>query len=267
MADEPARPYAIVTGASAGIGEAFAKHLARKRYNLLLVARRRERLDGLAGKLTEEHGVAAEALAADLGDAAGVALVEERLAKGDTDLLVNNAGFGTVGEFSRLPIDREMAQLDLNVRALMRLSHAALAPMVERKSGAIINVASMAGFQPIPFNATYAASKAFVLHFSEALHEEAKEYGVTVTCLCPGPVKTEFQDVAGLDEVPVPAFAWESVDSVVESALSAVRARRAIAIPGVFNAMSAAGIRLAPRFVTRRVAGAIFRDQGRNANS
>ena len=177
-------------------------------------------------------------------------------------MLVNNAGFGTVGEFAELPVDREVEELNVNVRALLRLTHAALAAMVPRKRGAIINVASMAAFQPIPYNATYAASKAFVLHFSEAVHEEVRRHGVTVTCLCPGPVRTEFQQIAGLDASSMPAIAWMSVDAVVRSALSAMRGGRAITVPGAVNVTMMAGTRMAPRFLVRRIVAAMFRNRG-----
>ena len=135
--------------------------------------------------------------------------------------------------------------------------------MVQRRRGGIINVASTAAFQPIPYNATYAAAKAFVLHFSEAVHEEAKQHGVTVTCLCPGPVRIEFQQVAGIDESRLPAMAWMGVDAVVESALLAMRSGRAITVPGALNVAAAAGSRMAPRFLVRRIAGSMFRDVGR----
>ena len=263
MAKDGTPARALITGASAGIGEGFARHLARRGHDLVLVARRGDRLDALASELAQQHGIAAEVLAADLARDEGVALVEERLRAGDIGLLVNNAGFGTIGEFVESPIERELEELDVNVRALMRLSHAALGPMVKRKQGAIINVASTAAFQPIPYNATYAATKAFVLHFTEALHEEARHHGVTVTCLCPGPVKTEFQPVAGIDPASLPSFAWMSVDSVVQSALSAVRWRRAVAIPGALNRMTATTGRMAPRFLVRRVAGNMFRNRTR----
>ena len=263
MATDKARPKALVTGASAGIGEGFAKHLAKRGYDLVLVARRRDRLDALAAELA----VSCEIIDVDLAADEGVATTASRLRVGDIELLVNNAGFGTFGEFANLPLDRELMELDLNVRALFRLTHAALQPMVERKRGGIINVASGAAFQPIPYNATYAATKAFVLHLSEALHEEVKPYGVTVTCLCPGPVKTEFQQVAGINESFMPSFAWEPVDSVVEAALSAHRAGRAIVTPGLVNMMTTASSRLAPRFFVRSMAGAMFRSQGFGGNS
>ena len=262
MMTESTRPRALITGASAGIGEGFAKHLARRGHDLVLVARRKDRLDQLASELAANHGAGVDVLDADLAKDEGVSLVEERLRSGEVDLLVNNAGFGTIGEFAALPLNRELEELDLNVRALVRLTHAALSSMVPRKRGAIINVASMAAFQAIPYEATYAATKAFVLHFSEAVHEEAKGHGVTVTCLCPGPVKTEFQEVAGIDASRVPAMAWAGVDTVVESALLAMRAGRAITIPGTFNILGAAGTRLAPRFLVRRIAGSFNRGQG-----
>ncbi len=266
MVDEQQRPRALVTGASAGIGAGFARHLARRGYDLVLVARRRQRLDALAAELSA-HRATAEVLTADLASEDGVAQVEERLKRGDIDLLVNNAGFGTAGEFARLPLQRELEEVDVNIRALLRLSHAALGPMVAARRGGIINVASMAAFQPIPYNATYAATKAFVLHFSEGLHEEARPHGVTITCLCPGPVRTEFQQVAGINEERMRALSWASVDSVVETALSAFRSGRAIAIPGAVNAMSAASIRLAPRVLVRRIAGSMFKNATATDNS
>ena len=253
------RQRALITGASAGIGEGFARHLAKRGYDLVLVARRRERLDALAAELSS---VSSDVIEADLCQAEGLATVEERLRAGDIDLLVNNAGFGTFGEFAKLPIEREMEELDLNVRALMRLSHAALGPMIEHGRGGIINVASMAAYQPIPYNATYSATKVFVMHFSEALHEETKQHGVSVTCVCPGPVHTEFQQVAGLESERIPAIAWTSVDTVVETALTALRNRHAIATPGAFNMLTGAGARMTPHFITRRIAGAMFRDRG-----
>jgi short-subunit dehydrogenase len=264
MTTQDTRRRALVTGASAGIGEAFARRLAST-HDLVLVARRRERLDALAKELSDAHGASCEVITADLAKSDDVTRVEERLRAGDIDLLINNAGFGTFGEFAKLPLARELEELDLNVRALMRLSHAALGPMNERGRGEIINVASAAGFQPVPYNATYAATKAFVLHFSEALHEEARHHGVAVTCLCPGPVRTEFQQVAGLDEHALPSFAWVGVDTVLDSALSALRRGRAIALPGAFNAVTANSVRLAPRFLVRRIAGSMFRNQGNSS--
>ena len=242
MATDKARPKALVTGASAGIGEGFAKHLAKRGYDLVLVARRRDRLDALAAELA----VSCEIIDVDLATDDGVAPIASRLRVGDIELLVNNAGFGTFGEFANLPLDRELMELDLNVRALFRLTHAALQPMVERKRGGIINVASGAAFQPIPYNATYAATKAFVLHLSEALHEEVKPYGVTVTCLCPGPVKTEFQERSGMGESLYPRFLARSAERVAREGYEGFMAGRRVVIPGSHNKVTAALLRLLP---------------------
>lgn len=260
MAEEPRRPRALITGASGGIGETFARHLAQRGYDLVLVARRKDRLERLAKELSSSRDSTVDVVQADLASDGAVSIVEERLRSGDIDLLVNDAGFGTRGVFADLPLDRELEELDVNVRALVRLTHAALAAMIQRGRGAIINVASTGAFQPVPHMATYAATKAFVLHFSEALHEEVKRKGVTVTCLCPGPVRTQFQEVAGVDESRVPSIAWTDVDTVVKAALGAVSSRRAIAVPGVVNAVTAASIRFLPRFVVRRIAGSMFSD-------
>jgi short-subunit dehydrogenase len=253
---------ALITGASAGIGEGFARHLAQRGSALVLVARRRERLELLASELDAQLGTTAEVLQADLATDDGVQAVAARIAADDIDLLVNNAGFGTVGEFTQLKLERELQQIDLNVRAIVGLTHAALGRMAPRGSGSIINVASAAAFQPIPYNATYAATKAFVLHFSEAVHEEARRHGVSVTCVCPGPVQTEFQEVAGIHQSVVPQFGWESVDSVVRAALGAVADGRAIVTPGRLNTLTSNATRLAPRILTRRIAGSVFRRAG-----
>ena len=250
---------ALVTGASSGLGETFARQLAGRGYDLVLVARRRDRLDKLAQELAESRGVEAEVIEADLSRPEGVALVEQRLRKGDIDMLVNNAGFATRGEFWALPVERETQEIDVNVRAVARLAHTALEAMVPKKSGAIINVASVGAFQPVPYMATYAATKAFVLHFSEALHEEARRHGIMVTCLCPGPVRTEFHQVAGVNEESMPV-GWKTPDQVVASALRANSRGRAIVVPGGMNAMTATVAKFAPRFLTRKLAGRMFRD-------
>jgi hypothetical protein len=261
------RRRALVTGASSGIGEEFARQLARRGYDLVLVARRGDRLDLLATSLAGVHDVSVEALPADLTMDAGVAAVERRLASGDVDLLVNNAGVGSVGEFAELPLDREVEQVDLNVRALLRLTHAALRAMIARKRGAIINVASIAGYQPVPYNATYAATKAFVLNFSEALHEEAKRHDITVTCLCPGPVRTEFQHTAGIKAERMRGrpllryMAGMNPAGVVEAALTAMDAGRAVVIPGAANQAIAGTAQALPRPLVRRLAGVAFEGQ------
>ena len=249
---------ALITGASSGIGEAFARHLARKGYDLVLVARRRDRLEKLAEDVTAAHGVGAEIIGADLAQTGAVGAVEERLREGDISMVVNCAGFGTRGEFANLPEDRELEEIDVNVRALTRLSHAALETMVPAHRGTIINVASTGAFQPVPFMATYAATKAYVLSFSEALHEEAKPHGVMVTCVCPGPTRTEFQQVAGVDERAL-RLGWTTPETVAAAALRAAARGKAVVVPGGINQATALGNRFVPRFVTRKIAGAMFK--------
>lgn len=253
-----ARGRALVTGASSGIGEAFARRLAAEGYDLVLVARRRERLEALAASLGRERGVVAEVLAVDLAVAEGVERVAERLSRGDIGLLVNNAGFGTSGEFAALPVAREMEEIAVNVTALVRLTHAAVAAMAPQGRGVIINVASTAAFQPVPYMATYGATKAFVLSFSEAVHEEVRGRGVTVTCVCPGPVRTEFQEVAGVRADRLRA-GWVSCERVVDAALRAASRRQALVVPGGLNRAMAVAARLSPRFLVRRVTGAMFK--------
>ncbi len=252
---------ALITGASSGIGEVFARKLAARDYDLTLVARRRERLEHLAEELTAAHGGSCEVIEADLAQAEAVAAIEKRIGRGDVTMLVNCAGFGTRGDFAGLPVDRELEEIDVNVRALTRISHAALKAMMRSTAGTIINVASTGAFQPVPYMATYAATKAYVLWFSEALHEEAKPYGVTVTCLCPGPVRTEFQQVAGLDDSRM-RFGWTSPEQVVLAALRAAARGQAVVIPGAMNRAGAVSAKLAPRFLSRKIAGAMFKRAG-----
>jgi short-subunit dehydrogenase len=251
---ETARQRALVTGASSGLGEEFARQLAERGYDLVIVARRRDRLEKLAAEL----GGNIEVLEADLTQPAGVEVVTSRLARGDIDMLVNNAGFGTNGEFSGLPVERELEEIDLNVRALTQLCHAALGPMRAKRSGTIINVASTASYQPVPYMATYAATKAYVLYLSEALHEEAKSYGVTVTCLCPGFTKTEFHEQAGVTASGM-MVRYATAESVVKAALTAAKSGSAIVVPGTMNKVSANLGRISPRFMVRKVAGSMFK--------
>ncbi len=254
------RRRALVTGASSGIGEEFARQLAKKGYDLVLVARRKDRLDKLASELSQTHGIAAEVLEADLSGTEGVSSVETRLAVGDIDLLVNNAGFATRGNFAALSVWRELEEIDVNIKALMVLTHAALQSMVQRRKGTIINVGSTASFQPLPYLSTYAATKAFVLHFSEGVHEEVKAHGVTVTCLCPGFVLTEFQQVAGLEERRLRNVGRLSTRQVVAAALRGAASGKAIVVPGAFNRAMSTSVRAVPRFAVRRVAGRLFKE-------
>ncbi len=254
---------ALVTGASSGIGEAFARRLARDGYDLEIVARRTDRLEALATELRADHGGAVDVRAADLTRADELAGVEEALrSDGELELLVNNAGFGSEGAFHELPIDAEAAMLRLNVEALVRLTHAALGGMVERRRGAVINVSSGLALVPSPFYATYGATKAFVNQFTEALSEELRGTGVRVQTLCPGLTRTEFQEAAGVDASSFPSFAWMEADAVVDASLADLKRGRLVCVPGLANRATQA-ITNVPlsRTVTRRVLGLFGRRQ------
>lgn len=242
---------ALVTGASAGLGAEFARQLAAKGERLVLVARRRERLDELAAALGN-----ARAVAMDLSEPGAAArLMADLEQHGDTvELLVNNAGFGLAGQFAELDGDRQREMIDLNCGALAELAHAVLPGMVARMAGGILNVASTAAFQPGPGMAVYFATKAFVLSFSEAMHDEAEPHGVKISCLCPGPTRTEFRSVSGFD--PKGRLAKLSADaaSVVAAGLRGFERNQAVVVPGLSNKMIAQAHRLLPRTVMRRAA-------------
>jgi short-subunit dehydrogenase len=252
------RGTALVTGASGGIGLELARGLARRGYDVVLVARSAERLAEHAHNFEQQHGVRAVPIALDLAtpDAPPKllgALAERRL---EIDVLVNNAGFGTFGLFRDTPLDVELQELQLNVITLTALSKLLLPPMLAKRSGRILNVASTAAFQPGPYMAVYYASKAYVLSFSEALAEEQRGTGVTVTCLCPGATATEFFGRAGATNSGLIAGKnLPSAASVAESGIRAMERGRALAIPGLANAALPVLMRLVPRgLVTRMVA-------------
>jgi uncharacterized protein len=255
---------ALVTGASAGIGRAFADGLARQGHDVALVARDGVRLTALADEMSQAHGVAATACAADLLTAGGLATVEARLSDPahPVDILVNNAGFGTFGRFAELDVEREVEEVQLNVVALLRLTHAALGAMEARGSGAILNLASLAAYQPAPNSATYGSTKAFVHSFTHAVHEEARGTGVHVMLVCPGYTHTEFHDRAGLGATGVPEVAWQSADQVVAAALRDLDRGRSVSIPGAMNQAAAALSSMAPAAITRRVAGVVVKRSG-----
>ena len=253
------RPRALVTGASAGIGEAFARALAARRHDLTLVARRRDRLEALAKDLFERHGISVQVEAADLTEEGELAALAEQVAADPPELLVNNAGFGSVGRFAELDVGRELEQIRLNVVALVRLTRAALPGMLARGRGAVVNVSSLAGEAPGPYTATYAASKAFVTSFSGSLHEELRGTGVVVQALLPGFTRTEFQEVAGVDPGRVPFFAWMRPERVVRASLAALDRGDAVCVPGAGNRLLGGLGGLAPRAVARRVLGTLQR--------
>jgi hypothetical protein len=249
-----------VTGASAGLGAVFADRLAREGHDLILVARNRERLVALAGQLGSTYGIQAEVDAADLSQPADLRRIERRVAEqADLDLLINNAGFGTIGPFAELDVEREEEEIRLNVVALVRLTRAALPGMIARGRGSIVNVSSMASFQPGPFNATYGATKAYVTSFTEALHEELRGSGVRVQALCPGFTRTEFQERAGIDTSDIPALAWMTSEAVVDASLAALRRGDVVFVPGVANRVVVGLTGITPRSVVRRVVGGMMR--------
>src|SRR5208282_2051074 len=245
---------ALITGASSGLGEEFALQLAREKYDLVLVARREEKLREVAERAKQAGAAKATIIAADLSRADAAAEIHRRLAAENiaVDYLVNNAGFGTHGGFVRAPLDREIEEINLNVSALVALTRLFLPAMVEKRRGIVVNVASTAAFQPVPWMATYAATKAFVLSFSEALAGELAGTGVTVMALCPGPTRTEFQQVASVEDSGVPSFAYMDAATVVGQAIDAARRGKAIKINGVVNLIMAESSRFAPRALVRR---------------
>jgi len=253
------RASALVTGASTGIGKAFAERLGRDQHDLVLVARDVERLEALAKELAEVHGAYAEVLPADLTDPADLARVEERLRSAPPDLLVNNAGFGTVGRFIELDLDAEDRQVRLNVTALMRLTRVALPAMVERGHGRVINVSSLAGESPGPFMATYAGTKAFVTIFTDSLAEELRGTGVQIQAVLPGFTRTEFQERAGVNDSVVPGFAWLTAEAVVDASLEGLEKGRVICVPGLGYRALAAAQKFAPRGLMRRLYGESLR--------
>ena len=244
----------LITGASAGLGADFARQLSRRGHRLVLVARRKDRLETLADELGN-----ARAVAMDLGEpgAAGRLMADIAAHAEQVDCLINNAGFGLWGKFATLDGPRQRQMIDLNCGALVELCHAVLPAMLKRGEGAILNVASTAAFQAGPGMATYFATKAFVLSFSEALHEEVAKSGVRVTALCPGPTRTEFGAVAGFKGNG--AFDRLSATSaeVVAVGLKALDSNRAVAIPGLVNKIGAQGQRFFPRALVRKVTAAI----------
>lgn len=229
----------LITGASSGIGEAFAKRLAADGHNLIIVARSGKKLRALSDELKQKHNISVRYIAMDLSDpdAAEDLFIETQKRGFEVDCLINNAGFGSMGDFAELDLTTELQMIDLNVVALVELTHRFLRPMRERGRGVIINVSSTASFQPVPYMAAYAATKAFVSSFTEAIAEENKQFGVTVTAICPGPTATNFFEVA--NALPFAEKGMQTSEQVVTAALKAVKARKAKAISGFSNAIGA----------------------------
>ncbi|MFN2515931.1 MAG: SDR family NAD(P)-dependent oxidoreductase [Pyrinomonadaceae bacterium] len=251
----------LITGASSGIGEVFARKLAARGQNVLLVARSEDKLITLCNELGRSNSVRAQYVALDLSkpDSAARLFAEAKKRDLSVDMLVNNAGFGSMGEFSQLDLARELNMIDLNIKSLVELTHRFLAPMLERKQGTIINVASTAGFQPVPFMGTYAATKAFVLSFSEALWEENRPHGIQIMALCPGVTDTNFFEAARGQKPP--ARVSQTPEDVVDTALRGLKRGKSHVISGWTNFLMVESERVAPRSLVVRLAGRMMRSQ------
>ena len=251
----------LITGASSGIGEAFARKLAARGRNVLLVARSEDKLIALCNELGRLTSIRAQYVALDLQqpDAPLQLFEETKKRELEVEMLINNAGFGSMGEFAKLDLNRELEMIQLNVRALVELTQRFLEPMRERKRGTIINVASTAGFQPVPYMATYAATKAFVLSFSEALWDENRVHGVHVMALCPGVTETNFFEAAGIDRPPMRTV--QTPEEVVETALRALNRKKSLVISGWANWFVVEAERFVPRSAVVKVAGNALRSR------
>jgi uncharacterized protein len=258
VAKEWSGKWAVVTGASAGIGLALAEELAVGGTHLVLTARRKDRLDALAERLTATHRIQTEVFPADLADpAAPEKIFGFTQAKGiAVDLLVNNAGFGKYGEFPRVDKQRLLDMVQVNCAAVVHLTHLYLPGMIARRRGDILILASTASFQAVPYISAYAATKAFDLLFAEGLAEEMRPYGIRVCALCPGSTESEFHVVAGQERF---THRTESAQKVARTGLTALAARKSYVISGLWNYLGAHGERLVPRRFVTRTAARMFR--------
>ena len=256
---------ALVTGASSGIGEELARLAAADGCDLILVSRRQEKLESLARDLSVAHGVSARVIAADLNDTEAPGRIAEEIEKEkvSVDVLVNNAGLGVYGAFFETELPKQMEVIRVNVAALTDLTGRILPGMVARRRGRILNVASTAAFQPGPYMSVYYATKAYVLSFSEALAEELRETGVTVTALCPGPTPTEFQQRAGVEgEALLPAPFVMDAESVAKAGWEAAKLGKRLVVPGAANKILKEAVRLSPRRLVTKAAGRLQRRRG-----
>ena len=255
------RPVALITGPTSGLGAGYARRYARDGFDLVLVARDIARLDDLANELRASSGIDVEVLSADLAEADGRARVAERLAAG-VQVLVNNAGFGTSGEFWTADPAVLQAQLDVNVTAVMQLTRAALPSMVAAAHGCVINIASVAGLLS-GRGSTYSASKAWVVSFSEGLANGLTGSGVSIHAVCPGFVRTEFHERAGIDMKSIPSLMWLNVDDVISESLADIAKGKVISVPGIqYKALTTVG-RLVPRGLVREMNKRVARGRDR----
>jgi short-subunit dehydrogenase len=257
-----AEDIALVTGASSGIGEALARRLARDGRNVGLVARRADRLEALAADIRNQHAVNAHVLAADLVRPGAVATLAADVDQRGlvVDWLVNNAGFGTVGRFHELPVERELDEIALNVDALVELTGRFVPGMVARKKGVVMNISSVGGYLPSPYMATYPGTKAFVLSFSEGIAAELAGTGVEVLCVCPGVSRTAFEETAKVDVGDVPSIAWQTADQVADEAVRAV-GKGAVIVNGIINKVMINTLKFVPRSIVTRVAAGLIKPQ------
>ena len=263
--------FTLITGASGGIGEAFARRLAVENHNLILVARSEDKLHQLCDELMLKHKITAHYIALDLTEADADRRLYDETEKHQMEVawLINNAGVGSMGDFAQLDLENELAMVDLNISVLIALTHRYLPQMRARKNGAIINVASTAGFQPIPFMATYAATKAFVRSFSEAIAEENRSHGITVTALCPGPTETNFFNAADIGADVKKAMGqkgMQSPEEVVEAGLAAIKNGKSEAISGWRNYFLARSVDFVPNSLITRVVGKVLRPKFEKKN-
>lgn len=251
----------LITGASSGIGAAFARKLARRGRNVLLVARSEDKLIALCNEIGRVSGIRAQYIVMDLTEQNAAARLLEETQKRELliDMLINNAGFGSMGDFTRLELATELEMIDLNVKSLVDLTYKFLLPMRERRQGTIINVASTAGFQAVPFMATYAATKAFVLSFSEALAEENEKHGIRVLALCPGVTDTNFFAASKIDRPPMRTV--QTAEEVVDAALRGLARGKTTVISGWTNWVTVEAERFVPRSVVTKVAAKALRSR------
>jgi len=254
-------PTALITGASSGLGEQFAYALGREHYELVLAARREDRLAAVAGRARTAGAGTVRIIRADLTQPETPAALHQQLTTDGVkvDYLVNNAGFGTSGRFHLLPLERELEEIELNVTSLVAMTRLFLPAMVERRSGTIINVASTAAFQATPYMATYSATKAFVLSLSEAVAAELSGTGVTVMALCPGPVRTEFQKVANNERMRFPSFIWTEAHRVVNQAIAAAASGHSLCVAGAINNAMVIVSKFTPRALSTYISSTLLR--------
>jgi len=246
---------ALITGASSGIGLELARLFAADKSNLVLVARRGDRLMALADELQQQHGITAQVLAKDLTNPDAPREIFEELAHKNVviDVLVNNAGFGSLGSIAALDLKRQLDMIQVNITALVYLTRLFLPGLIERNRGGILNVGSTAAFQPGPYLTVYYASKAFVLHFTEGLAEELNGRNIRVSCLCPGPTTTEFAAAANMESAPLFRFGAMSAEAVARIGYRGFRKGKIVVVPGFKNKLGTFSVRLSPRFLVRKI--------------